>query len=256
MVNGAFGVLVRRGLIAGAGTLIFVAAAGCGAGGHAASSGTTKAATASPRQTTASPSPSPSETLDGNTLYTLLMSASAMPAGFRIDSSGTRNAGQSLPQDTSQPVSASQACNLLVGTGWILVSGVVTSDFAENDYINASKTAEVSQEIDLFQAGDATKVMSRLWQVFGRCRSFSDQQNGSTEAISQTRARVAGVGDGAIKAVQTSPDFNGGNTLVAVRVGNAIVTCWESSPGSDDGVGALALAERIAKRVSAAQQAG
>jgi hypothetical protein len=188
-------------------------------------------------------------------LYSLLLSASVMPKGFRIDSSGTRNSGQSLPQDTSQPVPASQACNLLTGTSWILAGGISSSDFAENDYATASKTAEITQEVDYFQPGDATKVMSRLWQVFGRCRSFTQQVAGTTAKTSMTRTRLRQVGDGGIMGVQLSAALNGGTTLAAIRIGNAIVTCLDSSPGSDDGAAAVTLAKRIAQRVRAAQRA-
>jgi hypothetical protein len=235
--------------------LLVLAAAGC------STSGNTTTATSSPAKATivpasASASPIAGAALDGNTLYSLLLPASAMPHGYRIDSSGTRNSGEALPQDTPQHVSASQACNLLTGTSWIVASGINSSDFAENDYLNASKTEEIAQEIDYFQPGDATKVMSRLWQAFGRCRSFTQQSAGTTAKTSLTRTRLRRVGDGGIKAVELSPVFDGGTTLAAIRVGDVIVTCLDSSGGSDEGAAAVTLAKRIAQRVRAAQQAG
>lgn len=229
-----------------------LAAAGC------STSGNTSTATSSPAEaTTASTpaSPSASAALDGNTLYSLLLPASAMPQGYRIDSSGTRNSGQALPQDTPQHMSASQACNLLTGTSWIVASGISSSDFAENDYLNASKTEEIAQEIDYFQPGDATKVMSRLWQAFGHCRSFTQQSAGTTAKTSLIRTRLRRVGDGGLKAVELSPVFEGGTTLAAIRVGDVIVTCLDSSAGKDEGAAAVTLATRIARRVRAAQQA-
>lgn len=244
-----------RGLLGCSGGLLLLAAAGC------STSGNTSTATSSPAKGTtasasASASPGASAALDGNRLYSLLLPASAMPTGYRIDSSGTRNSGQALPGDTSQPVSASQACNLLTGTSWILASGINSSDFAENDYVNSSRTEEIAQEIDYFQPGDATKVMSRLWQVFGRCRSFTQQVAGTTAKTSMTRARLHQVGDGGIKAVQISPVLSGGTTLVAIRVGDVVVTCVDSSMSGDEGAGAFAIARRIIQRVRAAQQAG
>ena len=244
--------------------LLVLAAAGCSTGGSAST------ATSSPAIPTSAPaglpsaspgfdsagSASPSATLDGNTLYSLLLPTSAMPKGFRIDSSGTRNSGQALPQDASQPVSAKQACNLLTGTSWILAGGINSSDFAENDYTNTGKTEEIAQEVDFFQPGDATKVMSRLWQVFGRCRSFTQQAAGTTAKTSMTRARLRKVDNGGIKAVQLSPVLDGGTTLVAIRVGDAVVTCLDSSAGSDDGAAAVTLAKHIAQRVRTAQQGG
>ena len=254
MVNGAFSVLVRRGFIAGAGALMVVAAAGCGASGHAASSGTAKAATASPKQTTASPSPS--VTLDGSALVPLLLPGSAMPAGYRPYPGGARNGAQALPQDMPQPVPVNKACGMLNTTGWIQDGGISTADFASSDYWNSSRTAEIYQEIDVFQSGDAATVMSRLWGTFGQCRTFTQQVQENMATTSVTRARLAGVGDQAIKAVETSPAYYGGETLVAIEVGDAVVTCLDSSPGSDNGVAAVTMAERVAQRVRAALQAG
>lgn len=253
-----------RGLLGCSTGLLVLAAVGCSTGGN------TSTAASSPAQATTGPasasgpvssgrasaSPGASAALDGNTLYSLLLPATAMPQGYRIDPSGTRNSGQALPQDTPQHVSASQACNLLTGTSWIVASGINSSDFAENDYLNASKTEEIAQEIDYFQPGDATKVMSRLWQAFGRCRSFIQQAAGTTAKTSLTRARLRRVGDGGIEAVELSPVFEGGTTLAAIRIGDVIVTCLDSSGGSDKGAAAVTLAKRIIQRVRAAQQAG
>jgi hypothetical protein len=60
------------------------------------------------------------------------------------------------------------------------------------------------------------------------------------------------VGDQAYDAVQTSPAYLGGTTLVAIRVGNVIVTCLDSSSGNDKGSAALKYAERIATKVRSA----
>jgi hypothetical protein len=256
-VNATGATWARKGIIAGASGLLVLAAVGCSAGGSTSSTTSSSAkATTGSTSASASASASASGVLDGNTLYSALLPASAMPKGYQIDSSGTRNSGQSLPQDTSQPVSASKACNLLTGTSWIVAGGINASDFAENDYLNGSKTEEIAQEVDYFQPGDATKVMSQLWQVFGRCRSFNQQAAGTTAKTSLTRVRLRRVGDGGVKAVELSPVFSGGTTLAAIRVGDAIVTCLDSSSGSDDGAAAVTIAKRIVQRVRAAQQSG
>jgi hypothetical protein len=145
---------------------------------------------------------------------------------------------------------------MLTGTGWIMDGGVNTADFAQSDYMNASRTAEIAQEIDFFQAGDAQKVMSRLWRAFGHCQTFTQQTHGTTATTSVTRAELPGVGDQAIKAVETAPVYYGGMTLVAIRVGDAVVTFMDSSSSSDEGAAAVTMAERVAQRVRAAQQAG
>lgn len=260
--------MFRRILIAGASGFLVVTVVGCGSGsgttsasGHATTSqeatgqATSSSSTGSPQHMASSSPSTAASPLDGNTLYSLLLPASAMPSGYRIDASGTRNAGQSLPQDTPQTVSAAKACQLLTGTSWIEAAAITAADFAQNDYGNASHTAEIAQEIDYFQAGDGAKVLSQLWGVFGHCRSFSVQANGSTGKVTLTRSQLAGVGDQAIKAVWTTPLYLGGTTLVAVRSGDAIVTVLDSSPGNDLGAEAVTLAKRIAQRLQAAQQA-
>lgn len=236
--------------------MLVLAAVGCGTSGNTSTAVSSPAIPSTTAAGTVSASASATATLDGTTLYSLLLPGSAMPSGYRIDSSGTRNSGQALPQDTPTSVPASQACNLLTGTSWIVASGINSSDFAENDYLNAGKTDEIAQEIDYFQPGDATKVMTQLWRVFGRCRRFNQQYNGMTAATSLTRARLRRVGDGAIKAVQLSPTFSGGTTLAAVRVGDVVVTCLVSSGDSDEGAAAVTMAKHIAQRVRAAQRAG
>jgi hypothetical protein len=256
--------MFRRILIAGASGFLVVTVAGCGSGSgttsasgqattsqKATSRATSSSSTGSPQHMASSPSTSASP-LDGSTLYSLLLPASAMPSGYRIDASGTRNAGQSLPQDTPQSVSAAKACQLLTGTSWIEAAGITAADFAQNDYGNSSHTAEIAQEIDYFQPGDGAKAMSQLWDVFGRCRSFSVQANGSTGKVTLTRSQLAGVG---LRAVWTTPLYLGGTTLVAVRSGDAVVTVLDSSPGNDLGAEAVTLAKRITQRLQVAQQA-
>ena len=108
------------------------------------------------------------------------------------------------------------------------------------------------QEIDAFQGADALSVMGNLWHVFSRCRSFTYPYSGMTVTTTVTRALIPGAGDEGIKAILTSPSFQGGQTLAAVRVGNAIITTSESMTQSDMGAGAVTMAETIAAKVKAA----
>jgi hypothetical protein len=68
-----------------------------------------------------------------------------------------------------------------------------------------------------------------------------------------TRSRLHGAGDEAIKAVIVSPVFQGGETLVAVRMGSHVITTLYSSSGSDLGSPAVGYARQIAHRLQAAQ---
>ena len=99
----------------------------------------------------------------------------------------------------------SRVCGVLDGTSWIAAGDVSTADFAQNDYANASKTEELAQEADAFQPGDAQKVMTRLWRVFGHCRTFSMQANGTTATVSLTRHQLARVGELLVEGVHERP---------------------------------------------------
>ena len=175
-----------------------------------------------------------------------------MPKGFSEDKSGTLNTGQQLPVDSPSPVPSGQVCQGLEQTGWIGAGGISTGDFAQSDYLNAGHSAEVAQEIDVFTGNDAQQAMTTLWAQFGHCASFSYPSNGTTEKATMKRKRLTGAGDEAIEAVSVSPGFEGGLTLVAVRVGSAIITVLDSSPAGDLGAPAVGYATQITQRLQSA----
>jgi hypothetical protein len=147
---------------------------------------------------------------------------------------------------------ASQVCQTFAQTAYIRAAGITTTDFAQSDYLNAAQTQEIAEEIDVFTGTDAQRAMTTLWQEFGTCASFSYHSNGTTVSNHLTRSQLAGVGDEAIKAVIVSPVFNGGETIVAIRVGSQIITTLDSSTGSDLGSPGVGYAGQIAQRLRAA----
>jgi hypothetical protein len=226
---------VRLGLAAALTSLI----AGC-------SAASPSAATASLQATTHSPT-----ALSGQQLTRILLPASAMPKGYKVGSA-TRNTGSQLPDDSAQPMPASQVCQAFTQSSYIRVVGISSNVWAEGDYINAAQTNEIFEEIDTFTGTDAQKAMATLWQEFGKCSSFSYPSNGTTASSTLKRSRLPGEGADAMKAVIVSPVFDGGETLVAIRMGSQIITTLDSSPGKDLGSPAVGYAEQIAKRLRAA----
>lgn len=233
--------------------LITIVASGCGGAttpktstGSATSSTATAHATA---QATASPAQA---TLTGTKLNSRLLSARDLPPGFTLYAPGLRNTADGIQQDSSSPVPASQVCARLTGTSWIDVGGISGATLAEREYDNKGRTETIGEEIDTFTGTDAQKVMSGLWTAFGHCKAFTQNYSGMQAQTTTVRAKLADVGNQAIKAVETSPTFQGGTTLVAIRIGNAIVTCIYSSMHSDLGAPALGWAERIGQRIEAA----
>jgi hypothetical protein len=191
--------------------------------------------------------------LSGPRLAGILLPASSMPYGYKVNLSATRNSGSQLPSDTAQPVPASQVCQVFAQTAYIRAAGIVTGDFAQSDYVNADRSQEIAEEIDIFTGTDAQKAMTTLWQEFGKCSSFSYPSNGTIVSNTLTRSRLPGEGDDAMKAVIVSPRFDGGETLVAIRMGSQIITTVDSSSGKDLGSPAVGYAEQIAKRLRAAE---
>jgi len=143
----------------------------------------------------------------------------------------------------------SQWCDRLTGTSWIAVAGIDGATWAQREYVNSGKTETIGEEIDTFTGTDGKKVMAELWKAFGHCKTFTQDYSNMQARTTTVRTRLHGIGSQAMKAVETSPTFLGGTTLVAIRVGNAIVTCIYSSEHSDLGASAVTWAERIGKRL-------
>jgi hypothetical protein len=220
--------------------------AGLVAGCSAASSSSAQAPASSARATAA-----PAAALSGAQLAGVLLPASSMPKGLKAGSA-TRDTGSQVPSDSVQPVPASQVCVAFTQTSYIRVAGIDANVWAEGDYLSEAQDREVFEEIDTFTGDDAQKVMATLWQQFGKCSSFSYESNGTTAPSTLARSRVPGEGGDSVKAVITSPVFDGGQTLAAIRVGSQVITTLDSSPGKDLGAQAVDYAEQIAQRLRAA----
>jgi hypothetical protein len=175
-----------------------------------------------------------------------------MPKGFKVGSA-TRNSGIQLPSDSAQPLPASQVCLAFTESAFIRAAGISTGVFAEGDYISADQSQEIVEEIDTFTGNDAQRAMATLWQKFGTCSSFSYQTDGTTAPSTLKRSRLPGVGNEAVKAVIVSPVIEGGETLVAIRMGSQIITLLDSASSSDLGSPAVGYAEQIAQRLRAAE---
>jgi hypothetical protein len=191
--------------------------------------------------------------VDAKTLNSELLTIGDMPNGYHVNKSATVYDENAVPQDSPSAVPGSQQCQILSQTAWIRDSGVSTPDFAQADFLDSANTEEVNEEVDAFEdAADTQQAMTGLWQAFGRCASFTETSSGVDAKMTLTRSMISGRWTG-IKSVLLSPSYDGGETMVAIRAGYAIVTVFESSESSDDGSAAVSMAERIAGRVSAAE---
>lgn len=189
--------------------------------------------------------------LTGTKLKTLLLPASALPKGFTKSSDGARDSGDSFGPASSATVAPDKACEMLMSTGWIQASGIESASFAQNDYAD-SYSNQFAQEIDTFRGSDAKTVMAHLSQVFTKCATFEDNSDQGKAAVKITSSPVTGLGDEAVKAVMTSPAWDGGETMVAARVGKTVVTTFYSSSESDKGEAVMDLTKQLVSRVEAA----
>jgi hypothetical protein len=225
------------------------ASSGSTAGAAAASSGSAGAASATPAGDSAA-TPSASAPPTGKKLNSLLLPASALPKGFSIDSASTVNTGDGYnPASSPSAVSASKACDAIQGTGWITSTGLSAPSFAQDDYTDSAQDL-FGQEVDGYQGSDAKAAMTALRKVFTECANSKIKQNGTAYSARTTHKNLTGLGDDAVEAVTTSPDLTGALTLIAVRVGNLVVTTIyndQKETGSAD----LVLTRRLVANVTA-----
>ncbi|WP_052433100.1 hypothetical protein [Streptacidiphilus carbonis] len=186
----------------------------------------------------------------GNKLNSMLLPASALPKGFSVNSAGTVNTGDGYnPPSSPSAVPVAKACDAIRGTSWIDASGLAGRSFAQNDYSDSAEDL-FGQEVDGFQGNDAKTVMTALRKVFAECANAKVTVNGTAYSARTTLRTVSGLGDDAVEAVTTSADLDGGTTLIAVRVGDLVVTTiYNDQKGT--GAADLALTRRLVANVTA-----
>ncbi|MEU6576222.1 hypothetical protein [Streptomyces sp. NPDC046805] len=150
---------------------------------------------------------------------------SAVADGF-ADSGG--EFGSPAARDTAKP-----DCTKFENTTWLDVSGFKGGvSFAQGEYANKDQSEELVQEIDAFQGTTAKTVMKDVQAAATECATFTDLNNHAKVKISGRT--TPGLGDEAYTMTLTSGQWESGTTLIAARVGNAVVTVT-STVGSDNG---------------------
>jgi hypothetical protein len=191
--------------------------------------------------------------LNGTRLKSLLLPVGVLPKGYKADPEATRDSGGSLAAASSKkPVDLASACPKLEASAWIQTSGIEGAAFAQGDFVNASQE-EFNQELDSFRGTDAQTVMKRLGQVLKHCAHFEDTAGDTKASVTIKTTTVPKVGDQTLKAELSAPEWEGGTTLVAARVGNIVVTTFYSVQSSDMGAAGLDLTKKIVARVQQAK---
>jgi hypothetical protein len=112
--------------------------------------------------------------------------------------------------------------------------------------IDKASSAEIAQEIDVYRGMTAQTVMRKLGAVSRACPSYADAQTGTRASVREHAG--ARLGEGGWVITVTDPAWSNGTTLVAARVGTAVVTVL-STDGADNG---HASAMRLTARLVAA----
>jgi hypothetical protein len=174
-----------------------------------------------------------------------------MPPGFTLDPTGSRDSGTFFQLPTTPSATATPDCTLLDGTAWVELAGQGAVSFAQNDYLDSAKN-EIAQEIDVYQGVIAQTVMTRLQQVFAACATYKTNDQGTTVTVHVVTSAAPDLGPDAIKAVVTSPSWQGDTTMVAARASNAVVTAFYSSSAEGKSGLVVGLVAQILQRLKAA----
>jgi hypothetical protein len=167
--------------------------------------------------------------LNGTQLKAALAPATFFGAGFAIQADGTRDTGvgYQIPADANL---AKPDCTVLGTTSWERITGVSGVSFAQNDYLDKS-SGEVAQQIDVYQGTTSTKIIGALGKISVFCPKYTDSQTSSTVKVSEQA--VSGLGDAAYKITLSDSAWQNKTTLVAARVGTAVVTVMSTTASSD-----------------------
>ncbi len=193
--------------------------------------------------------------MTGTQLKAVLLGQGDMPSGFTLNPKWAADSGSTVypPVSATQTPPSPRACVQLTGAPWLPAAGVSPVSFAANGYRNVYSD-EIDQMIAVYAetvVGQA--IMTNLGKLFGLCSSFTSTSSGQKMRMRLMRSAGPALGDASIKGVMTSSVWQGGETLVAVRVGNAVVAVDYSSSGSDKGARAVTLAAELVARLRAAE---
>lgn len=182
--------------------------------------------------------------LTGTQLNAMLAPASWFPAGYGINSADSVNTGSAYVPPTT---SANLPCSRLDGTAWIDLARVGPVSFAQDDYIDKDTSEEYAQEIDVFQGSSAQQAMAGLRSVARTCPSFTDSQTRDTVTV-QLHSGPS-LGDDALTFLLSNPAWAAGTALIAVRVGNSVITVLYSGASGSGAPQATSLASLLARNV-------
>jgi hypothetical protein len=241
-------------------------ASGCGSGHSSAAAkspapspnsiattATTASSTADPvaSSTAATTSSSSTDTTTGTYLATLLTTPTILGKGFAIDPTANLDSGEKNTASNIADVTQAD-CSKTLHSDWMLDAG--TGDaFAFRMFKNGD-TQEVAEQFDRFDSLNAAQsYMKNIRQLATVCSGRTTDTDTQSKVMFKGKA-VGDLGNEAYAITGTSPDWNSGETLGAVRVGDVVVTTFTvDGVAKDNGasLAAKALTDAAAKLKSA-----
>lgn len=225
-------------------------ASGCGSG---PGSTTAKSPAQSPSSvaTTASSSPDPvasstaeatisssTDTTSGTYLATLLAAPTTLGKGLVVDTKVNLDSGEDHPASTIADVTQA-TCSKTLHSDWMLDAGSGDA-FAFRMYKNSGKQ-EVTERFDHFGSpDDAQSYMKNIRQLAPVCTGRTTDPLTQSKVTFKGKA-VSGLGDEAYAITGTTPDWQSGQTMEAVRVGDVVVTTFALDGVADDNGASLAV---------------
>jgi hypothetical protein len=166
--------------------------------------------------------------LTGSQLKTALVTT-GIPSGYTVYASGTQDSGSSY-QSPSAASTAKPDCTHLEGTSWVNLAGYESESFAQNDYLDKASSEEFLQEVDAYEGSTAQTVMTNLTKLSATCPTFTDSSTNSTVKVAV--ATGTSLGDGTVTITLTDAQWGSSETLVAVRVGQNVISVLNSATGN------------------------
>jgi hypothetical protein len=166
--------------------------------------------------------------LTGSRLKTALVTT-GIPSGYAANSSATLDSGSDY-QTPGASATASPKCVNLEATSWVNLAGYESVSFAQNDYVNNGSSEEFAQEVDAYEGSTAQTVLANLAKMAATCPSFTD--SGTSSTVKVAVATGTSLGDGTVTITLTDPSWSSSETLVAVRVGQNVISVLNSATGN------------------------
>jgi hypothetical protein len=233
-------------VIAAAGLSLVVLLAGCSADGSSASGDPTGF-----RDSTVPVSESdPNAGLkSGSELSEALLTDSDLPDRYKANTNLQRDSAETFSPPAAVIAPTAASCKELESNLWIEAAGSDSATFAQTGFTD-SYGSEVDAEIESYRGGDARTVMINLRKLFKICSTFKTTVEGAGRATVKVTTKAGpNVGDSSIRATVTSPVWEGGTTLIAVRVGSEVVSVLSSSAKNNGGATATKMAKLMVARL-------